>query len=372
MKTFCDKGALKIHFSAVHLREMHKCTVQGCNMVFSSRRSRNRHSANPNPKLHMARPHPVSHRYQNTGPIISDDQPSMAGVILAEVEKSVNGTIEDENEENEIDDEEDDNVNNNEINDHLDDVDEIDNNKLVEENYENISKIKKNEPVNKKLNTKLATEDSHLSQNKIETNPINKHENESKVSNTEQYDDNGDEYDSNEQKYYSDDKCSDELNNSNNSLLSNSNNKYLAVSASKRKSEHPMRITSKGDLQQQQQLVATSETIPLSNETTSSDLNKSSICISQTVSRQTKRKQADSDNEEDEDDDDEDDDENEHEKLSENNLDENISKRIKSLPSSASLSPTSTLSNRSISPSINNNNNNYQSHLVATDELVCF
>ena len=52
MKTFCDKGALKIHFSAVHLREMHKCTVDGCNMMFSSRRSRNRHSANPNPKLH--------------------------------------------------------------------------------------------------------------------------------------------------------------------------------------------------------------------------------------------------------------------------------------------------------------------------------
>ncbi|UYV63881.1 BNC1 [Cordylochernes scorpioides] len=39
-KTFCDKGALKIHFSAVHLREMHKCTVVGCNMMFSSRRSR--------------------------------------------------------------------------------------------------------------------------------------------------------------------------------------------------------------------------------------------------------------------------------------------------------------------------------------------
>ncbi|XP_076227443.1 uncharacterized protein LOC116434688 isoform X2 [Nomia melanderi] len=52
-KTFCDKGALKIHYSAVHLREMHKCTVLGCNMKFSSRRSRNRHSANPNPKLHL-------------------------------------------------------------------------------------------------------------------------------------------------------------------------------------------------------------------------------------------------------------------------------------------------------------------------------
>ena len=53
-KTFCDKGALKIHYSAVHLREMHRCTVAGCDMVFSSRRSRNRHSANPNPKLHSA------------------------------------------------------------------------------------------------------------------------------------------------------------------------------------------------------------------------------------------------------------------------------------------------------------------------------
>jgi hypothetical protein len=51
-KTFCDKGALKIHFSAVHLKEMHKCTVEGCTMMFSSKRSRNRHSANPNPKLH--------------------------------------------------------------------------------------------------------------------------------------------------------------------------------------------------------------------------------------------------------------------------------------------------------------------------------
>ncbi|XP_055332790.1 zinc finger protein basonuclin-2-like [Paramacrobiotus metropolitanus] len=51
-KSFCDKGALKIHYSAVHLKEMHRCTVKGCNMMFSSRRSRNRHSANLNPRLH--------------------------------------------------------------------------------------------------------------------------------------------------------------------------------------------------------------------------------------------------------------------------------------------------------------------------------
>jgi hypothetical protein len=66
---------------------MHKCTVESCNMVFSSRRSRNRHSANPNPKLHMARPHPISHRYPTTGPIIGDDRPSMAGMFLADIEK---------------------------------------------------------------------------------------------------------------------------------------------------------------------------------------------------------------------------------------------------------------------------------------------
>lgn len=52
-KSFCDKGALKIHTSAVHLKEMHKCTVPGCEKEFSSRRSRNRHSSNTNPKLHM-------------------------------------------------------------------------------------------------------------------------------------------------------------------------------------------------------------------------------------------------------------------------------------------------------------------------------
>ncbi|NXU03965.1 BNC1 protein, partial [Buphagus erythrorhynchus] len=50
-KTFYDKGTLKIHYNAVHLKIKHKCTIEGCNMVFSSLRSRNRHSANPNPRL---------------------------------------------------------------------------------------------------------------------------------------------------------------------------------------------------------------------------------------------------------------------------------------------------------------------------------
>uniref|UniRef100_A0AC35GDR2 C2H2-type domain-containing protein n=1 Tax=Panagrolaimus sp. PS1159 TaxID=55785 RepID=A0AC35GDR2_9BILA len=47
-KSFCDKGALKIHNSSVHLREMHICTIPGCTKQFPSKRSRNRHSNNPN------------------------------------------------------------------------------------------------------------------------------------------------------------------------------------------------------------------------------------------------------------------------------------------------------------------------------------
>ncbi|KAI1720545.1 protein disconnected [Ditylenchus destructor] len=48
LNTYCDKGALKIHTSAVHLKETHRCTIPGCDKIFSSRRSRNRHSCNPN------------------------------------------------------------------------------------------------------------------------------------------------------------------------------------------------------------------------------------------------------------------------------------------------------------------------------------
>lgn len=91
LKTFCDKGALKIHFSAVHLREMHKCTVEGCNMMFSSRRSRNRHSANPNPKLHS--PHlrrkisPHDGRSAQAHPILI---PPQAGLSLPAAAAALN------------------------------------------------------------------------------------------------------------------------------------------------------------------------------------------------------------------------------------------------------------------------------------------
>ncbi|KAF5402777.1 hypothetical protein PHET_04035 [Paragonimus heterotremus] len=68
-KSFCDKGALKIHYSAVHLKEMHKCTIKGCSMWFSSRRSRNRHSANPNPRLHIGH---VSKKLPENATIVDD------------------------------------------------------------------------------------------------------------------------------------------------------------------------------------------------------------------------------------------------------------------------------------------------------------
>lgn len=53
-KMYSNKGTLRVHYKTVHLREMHKCKIPSCNMVFSSVRSRNRHSQNPN--LHKNMP----------------------------------------------------------------------------------------------------------------------------------------------------------------------------------------------------------------------------------------------------------------------------------------------------------------------------
>ncbi|KAM8748274.1 zinc finger protein basonuclin-2 [Acanthopagrus schlegelii] len=65
-KSFYDKGTLKIHYNAVHLKIKHRCTVVGCTMVFSSLRSRNRHSANPNPRLHTGAGRDNAHSHRNT------------------------------------------------------------------------------------------------------------------------------------------------------------------------------------------------------------------------------------------------------------------------------------------------------------------
>lgn len=41
-KTFNNQYSVKMHYRNVHLKEMHMCTVAGCNAAFPSRRSRDR------------------------------------------------------------------------------------------------------------------------------------------------------------------------------------------------------------------------------------------------------------------------------------------------------------------------------------------
>lgn len=47
-KVYSNKGTFRAHYKTVHLRLLHKCKVPGCDTSFSSVRSRNRHSQNPN------------------------------------------------------------------------------------------------------------------------------------------------------------------------------------------------------------------------------------------------------------------------------------------------------------------------------------
>ena len=81
--TLYQDNCVIISFSS--FREMHKCSVDGCNMMFSSRRSRNRHSANPNPKLHT--PHlrrkisPHDGR-SHQGPYLGSQMGSLAHMAL--------------------------------------------------------------------------------------------------------------------------------------------------------------------------------------------------------------------------------------------------------------------------------------------------
>lgn len=317
MKTFCDKGALKIHFSAVHLREMHKCTVHGCNMVFSSRRSRNRHSANPNPKLHMARPHPVSHRYQNTGPIISDDQPSMAGVILAEVEKSVNGTEGEEEMDNQL------------CEDEMDELDAY-KNEDIEEGV--IDKEYGEEDVNGLDGSINENEDLHHSQD------LNENGEEEHMT-----------HEAEEDSYLKHDE--EDINNEVDGEVANGadvnlTNYIASVSSSKRKKSQPMKIGSG---------VAQGEEM-----TTPIPLEKS---------KQTKRRSSECFEEEEDMVENYEENEEVHDKLDESEIEESLSKKMKtdhqsSLPSSASLSPNSTMSNRSISPVSLNKNGSKEEHVV--------
>jgi len=47
-KQFQNTFGVKTHYQNVHLKLMHKCTIDGCNSSFPSKRSRDRHSANIN------------------------------------------------------------------------------------------------------------------------------------------------------------------------------------------------------------------------------------------------------------------------------------------------------------------------------------
>ena len=47
-KTYSNRGTFRAHYKTAHLRQLHKCKVPGCDTMFSSVRSRNRHSQNPN------------------------------------------------------------------------------------------------------------------------------------------------------------------------------------------------------------------------------------------------------------------------------------------------------------------------------------
>ena len=56
-QTFQDNLVLKEHIEKLHPREMYRCTVPGCDKIFSTRKSRNRHSQNDN--LHYVFPSDV-------------------------------------------------------------------------------------------------------------------------------------------------------------------------------------------------------------------------------------------------------------------------------------------------------------------------
>jgi len=67
---FRDNLALKEHLETVHPREMYHCTVERCDKIFSTRKSRNRHSQNENLHRHLINGGGV---VDNCGPLRSMD-----------------------------------------------------------------------------------------------------------------------------------------------------------------------------------------------------------------------------------------------------------------------------------------------------------
>ena len=64
---FRDNLVLKEHFEKVHPKEMYHCTIAGCDKIFSTRKSRNRHSQNENLHKHLPMQSASSTTYSLTG-----------------------------------------------------------------------------------------------------------------------------------------------------------------------------------------------------------------------------------------------------------------------------------------------------------------
>lgn len=74
MKIFCNNYGLKVHYNAIHLKKLFKCTVQGCVIKFSCRRSMTRHITNKNPSVHyIPKEHSDDDEMLNAHPMSVDD-----------------------------------------------------------------------------------------------------------------------------------------------------------------------------------------------------------------------------------------------------------------------------------------------------------
>lgn len=78
---FTNHFELKQHFQNVHLNLLHKCTIEGCNAGFPSKRSRDRHSSNFN--LHRKLLSTTSEKSDTKVifPTISDDQAKTSAAL---------------------------------------------------------------------------------------------------------------------------------------------------------------------------------------------------------------------------------------------------------------------------------------------------
>ena len=74
---FPNHFAVKTHYQDVHLKQLHKCTIDGCNAGFPSKRSRDRHSSNLN--LHRK----LLSTSSSTDPVLSKSESANAAAAAA-------------------------------------------------------------------------------------------------------------------------------------------------------------------------------------------------------------------------------------------------------------------------------------------------